>query len=56
MKIEISAGGVFIDGIKIKKVIKADVINLNPYGDAEVVLHIAADEIEVNHKPLGIRE
>lgn len=56
VKIEISGEGVFVNGMKIDKVTRADVINLNPLGNAEVALYIAADEVVVDHKPLGIRE
>ena len=56
MKISIIPGGVFVDGVKINNVTRVDVMNLNPIEDMEVVLHIAASEIEVDHKRLGIKE
>ena len=56
MKVSITSKGVFVGGQEIKNVIRADVINLNPLGDAEVVLHITASEGEVDHKHLGVKE
>lgn len=56
MKISITREGVFADGVKINNVTRVDVMNLNPIEDMEVVLHIAASEIEVNHKRLGVKE
>ena len=55
MKVAITRKGVFVDGTKIDNVTRVDVMNLNPIEDTEVVLHIAASEIEVDHGKLGIR-
>ena len=38
MKVSITANGVFIDGIKIDRVTRVDVVNLNQQCDANVVL------------------
>ena len=56
MKIAITPKGVWVDGEKINNVTRVDVINLNPAEDMEVVLHIAASEIEVDYKRMGIKE
>ncbi len=56
MKVSVTKEGVFVDGHKVDNIIRVDVINLNPLGEAEVVLHIAADEVEIDHKHLGIKE
>lgn len=56
MKITVNEKGVFVDGVKVDKVTRVDVINLNPTDDMEVVLHIAASEIEVDYKTLAVRE
>lgn len=53
MKISITAKGVFVDGVEVKNVTHADVKNLNPNEQMEVVLHISADEVEVNYRWLG---
>lgn len=56
MKIEVNSKGVFADGNKIDNVTRVDVINLSPVADTEVVIHIAANEIEVDHKNMKVRE
>lgn len=56
MKISINNNGVFLDGQKVTEVTRVDVINLNPITDMEVVLHIAASEIEVDYQKLSVRE
>lgn len=56
MKVSITANGVFIDGIKIDRVTRVDVINLNQQCEANVVIYVAASEVEVDHKHLGVTE
>lgn len=56
MKVSVTDKGVFVNGIKLDRVTRVDVVNLNPQDDAEVVIHIAASEIEIDHKHLGVRE
>lgn len=56
MEVCINSKGVFVDGTEIKNVTRVDVINLNPVTDMEVVLHITANKIEVNHKNMGVKE
>lgn len=53
MKVSITDKGVFVDDVEVKNVTRADVINLNPIENMEVVLHISADEVEVDYKWLG---
>ncbi len=53
MKVSISSKGVLVDGVEVKNVTRADVINLNPIERMEVVLHISADEVEADYKWLG---
>ncbi len=53
MKVSITGKGVFVDDVEVKNVTRADVINLNPIENMEVVLHISADEVEVDYKWLG---
>lgn len=56
MKGSITDKGVFVDGTKIDRVTRVDVVNLNPQDDSEVILYIMASEVEVDHKHLGVRE
>lgn len=55
MHIEVNNKGVFIDGHKVERVCRVDVINLNPIEDMEVVIHIPASEIEVDYQKLAVR-
>lgn len=56
MKVTVTNKGVFIDGQKIDRVTQVDIKNLNLVEDMEVVLHIAASEIEVDYQTLSVRE
>lgn len=56
MKVEINHNGVFLDGKKIDRATRVDIMNINLVEEMDVVIHVSAEEIKVDYQLLGIRE